>query len=150
MYVGLGGATVTKVDQSDIWAVINRRFHTELGYATESKSSGGARLHRTIMAHRITKGMTVDHINGDVLDNRKYNLRVCSQNENSLNRNPKKDGRKFKGVRRSCNSPNYVARIAFRGVEYHLGTFATPEEAARAYNDAARRLHGEFARLNKA
>lgn len=105
-------------------------------------------LHRYILDAR--PGQTVDHISGDGLDNRKANLRLCSATENARNRRPNRRNRTgFKGVTwRSEN--NFQARIRVHGKQYNLGRFATPEEAARAYDQAALHHFGQFARTNDA
>ena len=106
-------------------------------------------MHRVIM--NPPKGMEVDHINGDCLDNRRCNLRVCTGAENCKNRPMRPSNTTgFKGVvRRDNNRKNpYTSSIKSDGKLHHLGYYPTPEAAAAAYNEAAKRLHGEFARLN--
>lgn len=107
-------------------------------------------MHRQIMGYPID--MEIDHINGDKLDNRKLNLRICSRAENDRNSRPHRDGSsKFKGVsrigKRSKGKP-WRARI-WGGKEIVIGYFLTEEEAAIAYNVKAKELFGEFAYLNK-
>lgn len=108
--------------------------------------------------HRLVAGAPphacVDHVNGDPLDNRKENLRVCSFQQNNFN-TPKKHGSRrtssdFKGVcfTQSCPLRPWRSSVIVDGTRKHLGYFATPEEAARAYDAAASRYHGEFAYLN--
>lgn len=104
-------------------------------------------MHRQIMGEPV--GMQVDHINGNTLDNRKSNLRVCTIGQNLLNRGPQKDNKTgFKGVSWSTVNKGYVVFIGANGKKKHLGTYKTPEEAARVYDAAARELHGEFAYQN--
>lgn len=91
-------------------------------------------------------GMEVDHRNGDRLDNRRANLRICTHHQNSMNRVKKKTPWPYKGVR--INHSGWQARIRHNGKEYHLGVYETAEEAARAYDNKALELFGEFARLN--
>jgi hypothetical protein len=93
-------------------------------------------------------GRVVDHINGDILDNRRANLRLCTQAGNGKNRHNRRDNKTgYKGVSLRRNG-RWIARIRSDDVLHHLGSFTDVEEAARAYDAAARRLHGEFARLN--
>jgi hypothetical protein len=91
----------------------------------------------------------VDHINHDTLDHRKSNLRVCTHSENQQNTqaNRKNNTSGYKGVYRSRN--RWVAAIKVNGVARRLGSYNTKEEAALAYNNAAIKLHGEFAYLSK-
>jgi hypothetical protein len=89
----------------------------------------------------------IDHINGDRSDDRITNLRDCSQRENMRNmRGHSSSG--FKGVYPSKNSSRWQASIFVDNAIVRLGTFATKEEAAAAYDAAARRHFGAFARTN--
>ena len=102
-------------------------------------------LHRYIA--RAPKGAQVDHINGNRLDNRSANLRVCTNAQNSRNKGPQKG--KYKGVHWSKTGKHWVAQITKNYKVRHLGCFKTAEAAALAYNEAAKELHGEYAYLNK-
>ncbi len=106
------------------------------------------RLHRFILG--VKPGQIVDHINGDGLDNRKANLRICTNAQNIRNQRPhatRKTISKFKGVTR-CNGRGYRAQIMVNYRKINLGTYTTPEAAASAYDAAARQHHGAFARPN--
>lgn len=89
----------------------------------------------------------VDHIDGDTLNNQKKNLRVCSHAENCRNRSPQ-NGRKFKGITWSKASKKWTACLYLMGKRKHLGYFNDPSDAAHAYDIAARKTYGKFARLN--
>lgn len=107
-------------------------------------------LHREIMNLVDNKNLYVDHINGDTLDNRKSNLRICSNAENSRNRkapNLKKVS-KYKGVSFYKKAKKWYSRIKVNYKTYCLGSFNTEKEAAIAYNEAAKKYFGEFAYLN--
>lgn len=119
-----------------------------LGYVTRA----WIRIHRVIM--KAPDDMEVDHINGDLLDNRKCNLRICTHAQNSKNRKPNKNGKsKFKGVtwreeKKKSTSRRWRVRISIDGKRIHVGDYITEREAAIAYNNAALKYHGEYARLN--
>lgn len=106
-------------------------------------------MHREVMSAVFSKN-TVDHINGKFLDNRKSNLRLCSQGLNNLNRPPRADNKcGYKGVRykKSRKSP-WDARIQLDGKRAFLGYFDNPHDAARMYNFWAADIFGEYAYLN--
>lgn len=92
------------------------------------------------------KGKQVDHINGNPLDNRRANLRLCSQAENARNRRMQRPG-KYKGVH--PNNSNWMAVIKTNGHLRYIGTYKTQVEAAIAYNKEAILMFGDFARLNR-
>jgi hypothetical protein len=100
-------------------------------------------FHRVITA--CPRGMLVDHINSDGLDNRRTNLRVCTHAENMRNRRANRNsGSGYKGV--YFDRGRWRARIRANGVRHRLGSFDTAAEAHAAYCAAADRLHGDFAR----
>ncbi len=110
-----------------------------------SGGQGYQYLHRLL----VPNCPTVDHINGNGLDNRRANLRPATKAQQTMNRRRRSDNQtsRFKGVRH-LPSQKWSARITLRGQEISLGTFLSEEEAARAYNEAACRYFGEFALLN--
>jgi hypothetical protein len=96
-----------------------------------------------------TQDVFVDHINGNGLDNRKSNLRICTHQQNCENsRKRKKSFSKYKGVYWSKNAKKWVAQITIDGKSKHLGYFELEEDAAAAYDKAAVKYFGEFACLN--
>jgi hypothetical protein len=104
-------------------------------------------MHRTIM--NANKGYIVDHINQDTLDNRKINLRICTQSQNQMNRNKTiKNKTGYKGVIQKGNN-KFGVQITLNKKIIHIGYYIDPIDAARAYNSAALKYHGEFANLNK-
>lgn len=93
-----------------------------------------------------------DHRNGNPLDNRKSNLRPATYSQNTANMHrPQKTGKtsRFKGVSWYLPTKKWVAQIRFMGKLTHLGYSSNEEAAARLYNDAAIRLFGEYACINK-
>lgn len=105
---------------------------------------------KTITMHRLImnppRNMQVDHINGDRLDNRRENLRICTQSQNCTNRASVKSKSGYKGVSKHWNKWRAVIKVNQKKI--HLGLFDTKEEAALAYNKAAKVYFGDFARLN--
>lgn len=110
---------------------------------------------RPVLAHRVVWAMhynrwpigQIDHINLDRADNRIANLREATASENSLNRPISKNNTSgYKGVAWDVTYGRYVARICARGQRHFLGRFDCPEEAHRAYTNAAKKLAGPFAR----
>jgi hypothetical protein len=103
-------------------------------------------LHRVITG--APAGLVVDHINGDTLDNRDENLRVCTHVQNLANarRNVKK-GDTPKGVTYQKNTGKYLARLMSNGTRFNIGAYETAEAAGEAYMEAALRINGEFARI---
>jgi hypothetical protein len=103
-------------------------------------------LHRVITS--APPGFDVDHINGNGLDNRRSNLRVCTTSENCMNSRTQASSKTgVKGVHLT-RSGKFVAHIGLNGEHRHLGTFATLEEAREVRARAAADLHGEFARAD--
>lgn len=92
-------------------------------------------------------GMDTDHINGDRLDNRRTNLRICTHSENMRNKRAMLHKR-FKGVNWYKRMEKWIVKIRKDKKDYHIGYFDSEVDAAKAYNIAAIKYHGEFARLN--
>ena len=112
--------------------------------------------YETLTIHAELMGRNgVDHINGDGLDNRRCNLRLATQRQNSANVRPRTQnlGRpvtsQFKGVGFHKKGQKWRAYIGIDGKQSHLGLFQNEIDAALAYNAAAKIHYGEFARLNE-
>ena len=105
-------------------------------------------LHRFIMS--TPKGLHTDHINGNKLDNRKCNLRICTPSQNQMNsrKNITKSS-KYKGVSWFKRDSCWRAYISTKGKQFHLGYFKSEKNAAKAYNKKARKLFGIYSFLNK-
>jgi hypothetical protein len=152
----------TLVDLADLDRVLQKRWCLHVDAAQDrrcvmARTAGGRknskviRLHTFLLQDVLLPKQEVDHKNGDTLDNRRENLRPATRTQNGRNitRFHAKSG--YKGVCRVCKTktPSWFARIYVDNKPIHLGCFATPEEAARAYNEAALMHHGEFAHLNE-
>lgn len=141
----------TIVDASDYdWLMKWRWRIVEKGYAQRSVHKGEDIKTKALFMHRAIlntpSGFYSDHINGDKLDNRRGNLRICTPHQNNLNR-PNITG-KYKGVYWCKRQQRWMAQIMKDQANIYIGSFLTPEQAALAYNKAAILYHGEFARLN--
>ena len=106
-------------------------------------------MHRAIMDLNYGDKKQVDHINGNGLDNRRTNLRICTITQNRRNSAPFIGTSKYKGVSWSNHKKKWRVQIFYGGRLKHLGYFDIEEIAAQIYNNAALKHFGEFARLNK-
>lgn len=117
-------------------------------YISEDQSMRSIQMGRFLL--NPNKKEIIDHINGNGLDNRRKNLRIVNKSQNSQNRRINRD-KKFKGITKRKDRKNkpFYASITFNKKTISLGYFASEIEAAKAYNEAAIKYFGEFARLNK-
>jgi hypothetical protein len=149
---------VTVLDDEDYEILRHRKWSTLTSnktkkvYACSADSvRGGGRFKLSLM-HRVILGLSpgqfADHIDGDGLNNQRSNLRVATRDQNRRNTGLMKSNRSgFKGVYFKPRIGKWIASIK-DGRTKHLGCFSTPEEAAKAYDAAALKLHGEFACTN--
>lgn len=145
------------VDASDAGRVLGRTWNISRAKArpdyvvtstwdASAKKSGNLYLHRYIIG--APKGAIVDHIDGDTMNNTRANLRIATHQQNMANSRRRRHNSGYKGVQLRCDGKKWVARIQVDRKGHHLGSFPTPEAAARAYDEAAILHFGEFARLN--
>jgi hypothetical protein len=108
---------------------------------------GGDRvfLHRHLLRMRKSDSRLADHIDGDPKNNTLENLRVATGSQNSVNRHVVASNSGYRGVTFHKQSKKWVAAIKVNNKSIYLGLFLDPEEAARAYDAAARMHFGEFA-----
>lgn len=109
------------------------------------------RMHRLLIDS--PPGMEIDHINGDGLDNRRENLRVCTPSQNQGSRRLQSGcASEFKGVVRNKKAKKWQVGLQFQldGIKHYryLGCFENEIDAATAYDKAARKHYGDYALLN--
>lgn len=154
------------VDDEDYDEIIKYKWHisrtaqNRTNYVSRNitKENGKKRiqmLHRYII--KAKKGEMVDHKNRNGLDNRKENLRICTRSQNMYNQEIHKNNKSgYKGVIDISKYPSYTrkkspvwaAKINVNKKRIFLGIFDTAEQAAKAYDDAAKLYHAEFSCTN--
>ncbi|MFH1369694.1 MAG: AP2 domain-containing protein [Planctomycetota bacterium] len=154
--ISLGEGRFTILDQQDFYRLGNFNWFAERRgecfYAVRHLISPDEptkiiRMHRVIM--NAPKGLLVDHKNNDGLDNRRENLRLATSSQNNCNKRKRKNASsRFVGVSFNKLKRRWCAYICFNGKNIWLGWFDSEIEAAKAYDEAARKYHGEFAKLN--
>lgn len=146
---------IALVDDEDVELLGDYRWQaswsrkTKTYYASRANHKNGERgtlaMHRVIMGAK--RGQMVDHINHDTLDNRRSNLRFCTNAENVRN-GSRHQRNHLKGVYHRAPTHKWAARISLNGKAINLGYFDTEEDAGKAYDRAAIEHFGEFAHLN--
>ena len=144
------------VDDEDYDRIASVKWYasvqSNVTYANRDTCESGKRV--TVSMHRFImqppKGMRVDHINGDGLDNRKANLRICTPGENLRNQRRAKGRSAFKGVSFHAHNKKWRAQICVDGRRMCLGYFPDERSAAMKYDAAALIHFGEFACTNAA
>jgi len=141
-YHGAGDYVTTFVDLCDGW-LMQHAWHTIKGGYVASPLDG-----KTTLMHRciLITAYEVDHIDRDKLNNRRINLRPSNRSDNTHNTAPR--GRSdYKGVFQQSKG-SWAAKINIDGIQTHLGSFPSPEEAADAYNIVALQVYGPTAFQN--
>jgi hypothetical protein len=152
-YVTLTRGYEAIIDAADVPLVEGWNWHAvpewSTFYARRTDYKNGK---KTVQMHRVIincpDGFEVDHINGDGLNNRRFNLRIATKSQNQSNRGPQVDNKSgIKGVYWCKSKLKWVAGIKLNKVRRALGVFDTPEAAHAAYIAASKKLHGEFGRV---
>jgi len=149
--VQLSRGKVAYVDEADYEAVSAHRWAAkpsdqadERWYAFGWVGGRNVYMHRLILG--APEGVLVDHINGDGLDNRRSNLRLCTRSQNNMNRAARLGPSGYRGVHEYKG--RWRAQLEVEGLIVRTNGFVDPAFAARAYDALAREFHGAFAVLN--
>ena len=154
---GVGGKDkLALVDDEDFDALNKYKWHFGSRYVRRCIYIGGGRKNqknKILLMHRVIMNtpdeLVTDHINGNTLDNRKENLRICTNAENiRKGKMPKSNTSGFMGVSWSTEKRKWVARIQFNYKQIIIGYFKDKEDAAKAYDTKAKELFGKFCNLN--
>lgn len=165
IYMDVNGKTVllSKVDEDLAkmeWRLEAKQTSNGIQYYVKYAHSKGS-IHRVIMKRmlkekkmELKKNVYVDHENRNPLDNRRTNLRESNNSQNNCNKGKikmikgKKTASKFIGVTYDKKAGKWRSRLKHEGIVENLGYHNSEESAGRAYDNAAKRYHGEFASLN--
>lgn len=139
---------VTLVDDSDYEELSRFKWYYDRGYAGRSTYTNGNQkkilMHRQILNAPL--GLEVDHADGNKLNNQRSNIRICTRSQNAMNMPRQANNTSgFKGVHFDKHANKFRAMIRINTKNKHIGHFKNVEDAAIAYNDAAKKYHGEFA-----
>jgi hypothetical protein len=145
--IPLGGGLYAYVDAADYEWLSQWAWHVIGGYAGRYEKDRKIYIHREIVQPR--KGLVVDHINRNKMDNTRLNLRACTPDENARNRAKRVASvSQYKGVGYRKRNKKWFAEIAIAGEHIWLGFCDSEIDAARTYDRAAVEHFGEFANLN--
>lgn len=152
MEITLNGGNVLIIDDADYEYVSKYKWTASNGRVVRRETLENGKR-RVIYIHRDLlnppDNLVVDHINGNAMDKRRGNLRICTHSQNSMNKRKPINSKNssFKGI--LPQNGKYTVIIKREGKAYCGGTYETEIEAAIAYNQKAKELFGDFARLNE-
>ena len=145
--IPLGHGQFAIVDDEDYEKACRYKWHTMgNGEKTHSYAATKLKMHRWLID--APPGYMVDHINGDPLDNRKSNLRLCTNSQNQQNTASRGGTSQYKGVSFRAKNGRWIAAFQYNAVRYHCGMWDTEEEAARAVDKKRGEVCGDFASKN--
>jgi hypothetical protein len=131
------------------WAPVAKKFYAVRNEALGLRKQHIVPMHRQILGLKRGDKMHGDHINMETLDNRRSNLRIASGSQNMMNRRLQSNNKSgTKGVYWDSERRKWASVIGIDGKYIRLGRFDHIHEAASAYAEAAKKYHGEFARLS--
>lgn len=148
---------VAIVDDEDYEKLAGHKWYAQMGNNEKNKNkriyyAARCAKRKTILMHReimsCPEGMEVDHINGDTLYNRKSNLRICTHADNTYNKKPKIATSSYKGVSVHNSTKKWYSQISYKHKKHYIGLFKHEVRAAKAYDNRALELFGEYARCN--
>ena len=125
----------------------NGNNHYAVRSSSRKTGKKSIKMHRLILGLQPNDGKITDHLNTNALDNRRVNLRICTTSENARNQKPRRN-KKYKGIYFHKYAKKWFSRIYYQQCRIWLGSFDNKIEAAKAYDKAAKKLYGEFARTN--
>ena len=142
------GNKIFIIDKVDYELIKRYQWHSaSSGYIAAIFKGKATLLHRLIT--EAQKGQSVDHINGNTLDNRRNNLRLCTHQQNMCNmKKPKTNTSGYKGVYWHKGANCYISSVKENYKNHYLGCFKNKVDAAQTYDSAAIKYHGEFAKIN--
>lgn len=154
--ISLSKGHVAIVDDEDFERLSKHKWYADVKTSDQiyAKTSRFLGADRKVYLHRLVAGAThrheyVDHIDGNTLNNQKQNLRICTNAQNISNGKSHKGSiSRFKGVTFCKEKRKWASAIGVNYKTIHLGRFENETDAALAYNEGAKKYHGEFARLN--
>lgn len=140
-----------KFDKEDYNLIVGFYWNYKDGYAyaNSTENKGSVSMHRLVMGCQRFDEKYVDHINHDRFDNRKHNLRICTNFQNNANKGLRKDNTSgYTGVVLDKRTNKWIAQIIIDRKHIHLGVFKEKEDAIKARKEAEEKYYGEFSYQN--